>query len=245
MKLKKIKEPNANEIKSIERRSRLVSNNYNLLKDKTVAIIGVGGTGNLVASLLARAGIGKLILIDKDVVEESNLERQMLFDFDDIGKNKSEVVKTKLSKFCIIVFHDCELNSDNIDKLELQSCDLILDCTDNMETRHTINKFCVENKVPFIYTGAIQNSGVVYFVNTLDKKSPCLNCFLNQKFGKKAKEAGVINAAVTTVSSIAASIAYNYLCFDKIEKDLIRINLDTNEFLKLSVKKNKSCNICK
>jgi molybdopterin-synthase adenylyltransferase len=237
--------------KDLERRSYLVSLKYKNLKKKKIGIVGVGGTGNLICSLLARAGVGKLILIDKDMVEESNLERQIMFDFSDTKKSKSKVCYEKLSKFCNVTFFDNELNENNVESFGLEKCDLIIDCTDNLESRFIINDFCLDKKIPFIYTGAIQNLGIVYFVNSKEaslenkkaknKKSPCLRCFLYNKIGKKAKEVGVINACVTTVSSIAASMAYNYLVFGKIEENMIRINLFTMEFDKIKIKPNSEC----
>src|SRR3989344_6084298 len=111
-----------------------------LLQDKKVAIVGVGALGTVAAELLARAGVGNLILVDRDMVEESNLQRQTLFDEKDIGKNKAAAAEQRIKKInsdIKVEFHSIHLNPQNIDVL--QSADLILDCTDNLQTRFLIN----------------------------------------------------------------------------------------------------------
>src|ERR1700744_4984315 len=124
-----------------------------------VAIIGVGATGAATASLLARAGVGTLTLIDRDFVEPSNLQRQILFDESDAhaALPKAEAARRHIAAFnsgITINAHIADLVPANIADL-LTPADIVLDCTDNFETRYLINDFCVQQSKPWIYAAAI------------------------------------------------------------------------------------------
>jgi adenylyltransferase/sulfurtransferase len=124
-----------------------------------VAIIGIGATGAAAASLLARAGVGTLTLIDRDFVEPSNLQRQILFDESDALQSlpKAEAARRKIALFNSAVAvhpHISDLVPANIHEL-LASADLILDATDNFETRYLINDYAVQQSKPWIYAAAI------------------------------------------------------------------------------------------
>ena len=127
-------------------------NSQKKIENSVVCIIGLGATGTRSAELLARAGVGKLILIDRDVIEESNLQRQTLFTEKDLYKSKVFVVKSKLeeinSKTKIIAYFK-DLNYKNVEDIK---GDLILDCTDNLDTRFLINEFSIKNNIPWIST---------------------------------------------------------------------------------------------
>jgi adenylyltransferase/sulfurtransferase len=130
-----------------------------LLASAHVAIIGVGATGAATASLLARAGVGTLTLIDRDFVEPSNLQRQILFDEADArdGLPKAEAARRKIARFnsAITVHpHIADLVPANIHDL-LATAHLILDATDNFETRYLINDYAVQQSKPWIYAAAI------------------------------------------------------------------------------------------
>src|SRR3989338_2556602 len=150
------------------------------LGKSSVAVIGLGALGSVSADLLARAGIGKLILIDRDVVEFSNLQRQSLFDETDIGKPKAVAAFEKLKKInseVKVEFIIDDLNFENTNK-DLKNISLILDCTDNLETRFLINDFSVKNKVPFIYASAVASKG--YIFDIIPGRTACLRCFLKE-----------------------------------------------------------------
>src|ERR1700758_4897314 len=124
-----------------------------------VALVGCGATGAATASLLARAGVGKLTLIDRDFVEESNLQRQVLFDEADARDSlpKAEAARRKIALFNSTVTvnaHIADLVPANIHQL-LAPAHLILDATDNFETRYLINDYAVQQSKPWIYAAAI------------------------------------------------------------------------------------------
>ena len=124
---------------------KVLGKNAEKLSDKNVVIIGVGGLGCTVANLLARLEIN-LTLIDYDVVSASNLERQILYDENDLSKKKVKVAKEKLEQFTNIKIIDEGIEADNIKKLIPKNVDLIIDCTDNVKTRITINRYCIKKK---------------------------------------------------------------------------------------------------
>jgi molybdopterin/thiamine biosynthesis adenylyltransferase len=129
-----------------------------LLRHAHVAIVGVGATGAATAGLLARAGVGHLTLIDRDFVEPSNLQRQMLFDEDDAraALPKAEAARRHLARInsgVEVTAHIADLVPHNA--ADLLSADIVLDCTDNFETRYLINDLCVRDARPWIYTAAV------------------------------------------------------------------------------------------
>jgi len=124
------------------------------LRKAKIGIVGLGGLGSALAIHMVRAGIGELRLIDEDIVDESNLQRQILYDEKDIGKGKISVAKEKLkrmnSQVEIKVYNE-KLNRENIS--DFSNVDIILDGSDNMVTRFLINDFCMKIKKPWIYCG--------------------------------------------------------------------------------------------
>lgn len=218
------------------------------LRKSTVAIVGLGALGSNSAELLARAGIGKLLLIDRDIVELSNLQRQSLFEENDIGKPKASQSKEYLKKInsdIKIEFFVDDLNFENIGTIlnEKNKIDLILDCTDNLETRFLINDFCVKNKISFIYSSAVGSKG--YIFNVIQKKTACLKCFLKEAAQLDTCEtAGVLNTITNLISSIQANEAIKIILGKNFEKKLLFFDVWINELLKIKVNKNKGCVCC-
>ena len=137
------------------------------LMNTKIAIVGVGGLGCPVAQSLVTAGIGKLVLIDGDDVELSNLHRQPLHGADDIGKKKVNSAKESLNKInseTTIKIVDDYLDEQNGLDL-LKNCDVIIDATDNIETRQLIDRFSKETNVPMVYGGLYRWEGQVAVLN--------------------------------------------------------------------------------
>lgn len=227
------------------------------LSRSAVAVVGLGALGSNSAELLARAGIGKLILIDRDVVESSNLQRQRLFNENDIGRPKAIAAKEHLKKINNEIEFDVfvdDLNFGNIFQVipikslknnkKIKNINLILDCTDNMETRFLINDFCVKNCIHFVYSSAVGAKGCIFNV-TADDGHPCLRCFLKEAAQLDTCDTiGVLNTITSLISSIQVNEAIKLLLNKNHEKKLLFFDIWENEISKIKVNKNKNCICC-
>ena len=152
-----------------------------LLKS-SVLIIGAGGLGSPIAIYLSALGIGKIGVVDRDKVEISNLNRQIIFENNDIKKKKSFAAINKLKKINPDIKFESfnkNLNFGNINKIA-KKFDIIVDGSDNFKTRFLINDYCLQNK-KILISGAISKfDGQVYTFNFSKKNSPCLRCFIPQ-----------------------------------------------------------------
>ncbi len=209
------------------------------LAKKVVAIVGVGGTGCSVANLLARSGLKKLILIDGDVVEEKNLGRQLLYGKEDVGKIKVNAAKERLKGFCDIETRNHCLDASDID---FSGVDLVIDCTDNIETRLLINDYCKKKGLPWIYTGAIREFGSVWFISP---EGPCFQCLNQEKKGERCCAVGVNPAVVAVVGNVAASLALQHLKNGRVERGMVRFNLQNLTLQKFKVKRSQDCEACR
>lgn len=186
------------------------------LAASTVAIVGCGATGAAAAAMLARAGVGKLILIDRDYVEWSNLQRQILFDEADAeaGLPKAEAARRKLAgqnSGVTVTAHIADLVPGNIDTL-LSAAQLILDATDNFETRYLLNDYAVREYKPWIYAAAISACAVT--MNILPGETACLACVFPQPPSgiiETCDTAGILNSAVNLAASIEVTEALKFL----------------------------------
>lgn len=212
------------------------------LMNSWVGIVGIGGLGCVAASLLARSGVN-LVLIDRDVVSITDLHRQILFNEKDIGLSKVEKAQECLNEAnpdVKIKHHNLDLSSENINVLK--SCDLVLDCSDNLDTKFLLNEFAVKNKVPLVYGSAIKGEGYVF--NILPK-GPCLNCFLEgSKSLVTCSDIGVLNYQAIIIGSLQVSQAFKILLKKDYEKSLIRFDVDRLELLKIKINKRKDCKVC-
>ena len=211
-----------------------------LLGSAHVAIVGVGATGAATASLLARAGVGTLTLIDRDFVEPSNLQRQILFDEADARESlpKAEAARRKIALFnssIAVHRHIADLVPANIDEL-LGPADLILDATDNFETRYLINDYAVRQSVPWIYAAAIGAYGAT--MNVLPAASShqtaCLACiFPKPPTGpvETCDTSGILSTAVNFAASIQSTEALKLLTGqpERMRRTLLSFDLWTNE----------------
>lgn len=217
-----------------------------------VAIVGCGATGSTFASLLARAGVGTVGIIDRDYVESSNLQRQTLFDEADASQSlpKAIAAARKIAAFnsqVEVAPQVADLTPKNIDSL-LNGAQLILDGTDNFETRYLINDFAVKNSLPWIYTAAVGSYGLT--MNILPGKTACLSCIfseLPQGRIETCDTAGILNSAVGVVASIAATEALKLLVGAEadLRRSVLSIDVWRNEHREIAVgKPNPECRTC-
>jgi len=211
-----------------------------------VAIIGLGALGTPAAELLARAGCGELLLIDQDTVEESNLQRQLLYTEKDSGKSKSLCVQEHLKAInsqIKIKTQAVHLNTKNISFLK--NYDLILDCTDNLQTRFLINDYCKKEKKPWVYAAAISTKG---YVIPILPNGPCLNCFIPEsKAGSldTCSTAGVLNTLTTAIASLQVTLALQIILGHKVVPTLYHLDMWNLELKKIDIKKRKDCFACR
>jgi molybdopterin/thiamine biosynthesis adenylyltransferase len=210
----------------------------NKISKNKIIIIGAGGLGCVVADLLARMNIN-FTIVDDDIVDDTNLERQILFNKNDLLKKKVSVVKEKLKEFSKIDIISERLNEKNIKKI-INKPDLVIDCTDNFETRKIINEYCVKNNIAWIYSGAVGNIGTIYLI----KDNACFECINSTKDGETSCEIGVLNSIVAIIGAWTVNVAMQYLLDNKIEDKLIRINLKTNEMMKIKTRNDPKCPVC-
>ncbi len=212
------------------------------IRKSKVAIIGLGGLGTNSANLLARAGIGGLILVDRDVVELSNLQRQTLFTEDDIGKPKAVQVEKHLKEInpeVEIKVYSIDLTKDNVKKIKT---DLILDCTDNLNTRYLINEYAIKAKIPWVHATCVKDLGEVFSV--MPGKA-CYRCVYGDAQSlESCNSVGVLNTIVTMTSAIQVNEALKILLGKEYCMNLIRINIWKPELKLIKVRKNPKCNAC-
>jgi len=219
-----------------------------------VAIVGCGATGSALAGLLARAGVGKLRIIDRDYVEPSNLQRQSLFDETDAADSlpKAIAASRKIAAFNSEIEVEPKVDDlipGNIETL-LQGMDLILDGTDNFETRYLINDYAVDRSLPWIYSAAVGSYAVT--LNVVPGQTACIACiFPDSPRGivDTCETSGILNSAVNLVASIAATEALKILVHDSeaptLRRTLLSFDLWTNEHAEISAAKPRTaCRAC-
>jgi molybdopterin/thiamine biosynthesis adenylyltransferase len=214
------------------------------LGNTQVAIVGCGATGSALASLLARAGVGTLRIIDRDYVEPSNLQRQTLFDEADAAESLPKAIAAchKIATFnsqIIAEPHVSDLRPENIEQL-LTSVDLILDGTDNFETRYLVNDFAVKNALPWIYVAAVGSYAAT--MNIVPGQTACLSCVFPespQGAVETCETSGILNSAVNLAVSIAATEAIKLLVgtTSQLRRTLLWHDVWSNERAEVSANK--------
>lgn len=219
------------------------------LAASTVAIVGMGGLGTTAAELLCRAGVGTLVLVEYDIVELSNLQRQALYDEKDIGKLKVEAAAEHLKIIngnVKIITHAAKINDDDETAIRLlDGADLILDCTDNLETRRVINARSVESKVPFIFCTAQGTAGMVYVVDPRLRERACFACAFGRlrAFAQPA-QTGVLGTTVRVAASLQAGEALKLLLGRRYTEGLISFDAWDLRLEVFKMKKDPACTVC-
>ncbi len=218
-----------------------------------IAIVGLGALGCVSANETARTGIGYIRLIDDDIVEQSNLQRQVLYTDEDarLGRLKAETAAERLrdANPDINILPVTErLTAENADRL-LGGVDLVIDATDNLPTRFLINEYCVKHRIPWVYGGAVESEGM-----TADflPDGPCLSCMLGITHlteggpaPRTAGTVGVLNMLTAIVASVQAAEAVKILLNSPdVRNSLLFFDIWENEFQQIPVEKNPDCPVC-
>lgn len=224
------------------------------LATSRVAIVGCGATGSALAGLLARAGVGTLRIIDRDYVEPSNLQRQSLFDEKDAAESlpKAIAAAKKIAAFNSLIVVEPKVEDlvpANIQSL-LEGMSLVLDGTDNFETRYLINDYAIDHSLPWIYLAAVGSYAVT--LNVLPGQTACLACiFPDSPRGlvETCETSGILNSAVNLVASIAATEALKLLVGGRnsaqLRRTLLSFDVWSNEHAEISAASPRpGCRVC-
>jgi len=245
----------SHEIKSLRYSSHLRLDDFTQQSQKklnsaSVLIIGIGGLGTTASLYLANSGIGKIIVNDYDSVDLTNLPRQILFNSDDLGDNKAEIAKKKLLTFNPNI--TVEVLTEKLKKNQLGeivlNVDVVLDCTDNLQSRLLINKVCIKNKKSLISGAAIRYEGhIAVFRNDIAIKS-CYNCLYKQEDEnvEDCEGSGILAPVAGLVGAVMAAEAIKILVGQESMLDnrlwVLDAKNNTNQIIK--IQKSKTCMEC-
>ncbi len=219
------------------------------LKNAKVCVVGTGGLGNPITSRLAAMGIGTLRIVDRDVIELSNLHRQTMFNEDDVGQVKVEVAAKKLQK----LNPDCNIEAlaisvNDYTALEvIEGCDVVIDALDSVNARYALNKACVEFGIPFVTGAAVGVSGQVFTV--LPKQSACYFCMfpeLNEDTMPTCSIEGVHPSILSIVGGIEVAEAVKIIIGKKpsLSEKILHIDLENLDFNSTRTFRAEECPIC-
>ncbi|HSW36556.1 MAG TPA: ThiF family adenylyltransferase [Candidatus Limnocylindrales bacterium] len=222
------------------------------LLQSRVAVIGMGALGTVSANCLARAGVGFLRLVDRDFVEPSNLQRQILFTEDDANKvmPKATAALEKLAAVNSNITYEAiidDVNHTNILDI-ISDVDLVLDATDNFEIRFLINEASVKCNKPWIYGACVASYGITFSI--IPGETACLHCFFGDLPAHAAAEtcdtAGVLAPIVNVIASLQAMEALKYLSGNSasLNQQVLFIDLWQNEWTKMTVSRSEDCAVC-
>lgn len=228
------------------------------LRDSTVLILGCGALGCVAADMLARAGVGHLIIVDRDFIELTNLQRQVLFDERDVADAipKAEAARRRIasinSQVKVTAIVD-DINHTNIARIA-ESADIFVDGLDNFETRYLANDLAVKSGRPYVYGAAVGTTGMAFAVlphspgdaawNTRDGESgatPCFRCLFEEApppgTSPTCDTIGVVGPAVAIVANFQVAETLKVLTgnFDRVSRTLLNLDLWANEILQLQV----------
>lgn len=223
------------------------------LAESRVAIVGMGALGTVLANHMVRGGIGYVRIMDRDFVEESNLQRQMLYDEEDASEHlpKAIAAANKLRKINSMVTVEpviTDINSSNAEEL-LQDVDLILDGTDNFTIRYLINDVAVKHGIPWIYGGAVSAKGM--FAAIRPHVTPCYRCLFPDPpvgRGETCDTTGVIGPMIHIIASYQATEAFKVLlgAQDHYNPNLEQFEIWMNQHMQMNISKgrNEQCPAC-
>lgn len=221
------------------------------MREASVAIIGCGALGSTLANNLCRAGVGRLVIADRDYIEINNLQRQILFDEEDFARKlpKAVAAAEKLRRINSEVTIETlveDINADGIEAL-IQDVELVLDATDNFETRYLLNDACIKYGRPWIYSGVIASYGVT--MNILPGDTPCLRCVFPEMpmpgTTATCDTAGILNGIVGAITGVVSTEALKILLgSDKVSREMFWMDVWENTSERLELPRQPDCPAC-
>jgi len=220
------------------------------LLNARVLIIGVGGLGSAAASYLAASGVGQLVLSDPDTVEMSNLQRQIIHSENRIGMNKAQSAALRIAEInsdVQVQAVDYALDETSLSK-QIVNADVVLDCSDNSETRRTVNRLAWSLATPLVSAAAIRFEGQLMVVDPRKSDCPCYDCVYPESNNQEAtcSESGILSPvvgmmgvfqaleAIKLLSAVGESLTHCLTSFDGL----------TGQWRSFGVRKSKTCPTC-
>jgi adenylyltransferase/sulfurtransferase len=208
------------------------------LSESTVAVVGAGALGSWEVYFLHKLGVGRIVVIDRDFVDDGDLPRTV-YTTEDVGKPKVEVLKERFG----VVGHFEDLNPGTVSLLD--EADLIIDGTDNIYTRQVINDYAVKNNKPWIYVGVLSTYGNIMPV--IPGKTACFRCLmpkLPERPLPTCAIAGIMSYVPSFAASLAVALAARILLGEEVESELFFFDLRSMDFEKVKIPRREDCPAC-
>ena len=219
------------------------------LKQSKVCVVGVGGLGNPIVTRLAAMGVGKLRIVDRDVIELSNLHRQTMFNEDDVGQVKVETAAKKLRKLNPdIVVEELPVSINDYTALDVvDGCDVVVDALDSVDARYALNKACIEKKIPFVTGAAVGVTGQSFTI--LPNESACYHCLfpaLDEDSMPTCSIEGVHPSILSIIGGIEVSEAVKIITGKEpsLKDKVLHVDLENLVFNFTKVSRVQECSVC-
>jgi adenylyltransferase/sulfurtransferase len=219
------------------------------LRDAKVCIVGVGGLGNPITTRLVAMGVGKIRIVDRDVIELSNLHRQTLFDDSDVGEIKVEAASRKLRKLNPNVkIEALPVSVNDYTALEVvDGCDVVIDALDSVNARYSLNKACVKKNIPFVTGAAVGVSGQAFTI--LPKQSACYHCMfpsLDEDSMPTCSIEGVHPSILSIIGGIEVAEAVKIILKKKpsLADRILHVDLENLDFVYTKTFRADECPVC-
>jgi len=219
------------------------------LKQASVCVVGVGGLGNPIVTRLAAMGVGKIRIVDRDVIELSNLHRQTMFNEDDIGQVKVEIAAKKLRKLNQdIVIEELPVSINDYTALDVvDGCDVVIDALDSVNARYSLNKACIEKKIPFVTGAAVGVTGQSFTI--LPNETACYHCLfpaLDEDSMPTCSIEGVHPSILSIIGGIEVSEAVKIITGKQpsLKDKVLHVDLENLIFNFTKVSRVQECSVC-
>ena len=219
------------------------------LKQSKVCVVGVGGLGNPIVTRLVAMGVGKIRIVDRDVIELSNLHRQTMFNEDDVGQVKVETAAKKLRKLNPdIIVEELPISINDYTALDVvDGCSVVIDALDSVNARYSLNKACIEKKIPFVTGAAVGVTGQVFTI--LPNESACYHCLfpaLDEDSMPTCSIEGVHPSILSIVGGIEVSEAIKIITgkVPSLKDKVLHVDLENLIFNFTKVFKAEECSVC-
>ena len=219
------------------------------LKQAKVCVVGVGGLGNPITIRLAAMGVGKIRIVDRDVIELSNLHRQTMFNEDDVGQVKVETAAKKLRKLnSDIVIEELPVSVNDYTALDIvDGCDVVIDALDSVNARYSLNKACIEKKIPFVTGAAVGVTGQLFTI--LPNESACYHCLfpaLDEDSMPTCSIEGVHPSILSIIGGIEVSEAVKIITGKEpsLRDKVLHVDLENLIFNFTKISRVQECSVC-